>query len=65
MVNVRFTDFCQQRVSAFTREIAIVDARPGGKFAIMGGNIYGEFIELIPHRKIVQKWRMGTWPEGN
>lgn len=54
----------QQRVSAFTREKAVVDARPGGKFSILGGNITGEFIELIPERKIIQKWRFSNWPEG-
>ncbi|XP_065061250.1 activator of 90 kDa heat shock protein ATPase homolog 1-like [Rhopilema esculentum] len=54
----------ENRVSAFTREKATVDAKPGGKFSILGGNISGEFVELIPDRKIVQKWKFGSWPEG-
>jgi len=53
----------ENRVAAFTREKATVDAKPGGKFSILGGNISGVFVELIPDKKIVQKWRFSNWPE--
>lgn len=62
LLNVSFCSL--QRVSAFTRAKATVVAKPGGKFSMLGGNITGEFVELIPERKIVQKWRFSSWPEG-
>lgn len=42
MVNYFF-----QMVSAFTNGPAIVDPRVGGQFELFGGNISGEFTELV------------------
>jgi len=53
-----------ERICAFTRCPPDVDATPGGKFSIMGGNITGEFVELEKDKKIVQKWRFREWPHG-
>lgn len=39
-----------------------MDAAKGGKFALFGGNITGEFKELVPPKKIVQYWRYKQWP---
>ncbi|XP_050406800.2 activator of 90 kDa heat shock protein ATPase homolog 1 isoform X2 [Patella vulgata] len=50
-------------VSAFTGATAIVEAEKGGKFSLNGGNISGEFIELIPNKKLVKKWRVKSWPD--
>jgi activator of HSP90 ATPase len=36
----------------------------GGTFSIFAGHIVGLNIELIPNRRIVQAWRVVTWPEG-
>ena len=60
-----FTD--PQRLAAFTRAPPQVfeGAHPGGKFSLFGGNISGEFEELKEPTLIVQKWRLGTWPEGH
>ena len=60
-----FTD--PARLAAFTRTPPRVftGAHPGGKFELFGGNVSGEFVELIEPTKIVQKWRLGQWPEGH
>ena len=60
-----FTD--PARLTAFTRAPpkTFTGAHPGGKFEIFGGNVSGEFVELTEPTKIVQKWRLGQWPEGH
>lgn len=50
---------------AFTNAPTQVDSTVGGKFSLFDGQITGEFIELIPNKKIVQKWRFKTWPQGH
>lgn len=40
-------------------------AHVGGKFELFGGNVRGEFTELEEPTKIVQKWRLGQWPDGH
>ena len=55
------------RLAAFTRAPPQVfeGAKVGGKFELFGGNVMGEFLELEEPIKIVQKWRLGQWPEGH
>lgn len=36
----------------------------GGEFLLLGGNIQGKFIEVTPFTKIVQEWRLKSWPSG-
>ena len=36
----------------------------GGAFAIFGGYITGRHVELLPNERIVQAWRVGSWPPG-
>jgi activator of HSP90 ATPase len=36
----------------------------GGRFTIFAGHIMGFTVELVPNRRIVQAWRVVTWPEG-
>jgi activator of HSP90 ATPase len=38
--------------------------QPGGAFSSFGGTIVGRNIELVPNQRIVQAWRVKTWPEG-
>ncbi|RSL15155.1 activator of Hsp90 ATPase-like protein [Edaphobacter aggregans] len=45
------------RPTAITREV-------GGPFVIFGGYITGLQIELVPDERIVQAWRVGSWPPG-
>lgn len=52
-------------VSAFTSGKCKMDATKGGKFELFGGNIHGEFEELVPYQKITQTWRCNQWPAGH
>lgn len=60
-----FTD--PQRITAFTRAAPKVfeGAKKGGKFELFGGNVSGEYVELVEPTKIVQKWRLDQWPKGH
>lgn len=53
------------RLEAWTRSKAEVDPKVGGKFSLFGGNIEGEFLELVESKLVLQKWRLKTWPEGH
>lgn len=58
-----FTD--PQRLAAFTRAPPKVfeGAKEGGKFELFGGNVSGQFLELVEPTKIVQSWRLDQWPK--
>jgi activator of HSP90 ATPase len=45
----------------FPTEIA---AEAGGAFSCFGAHIVGRNVEIVPKRRIVQAWRVATWPEG-
>lgn len=51
-----------EMVTAFTKGPVKLDAVKGGKFELFGGNITGTFEELVPGKKIVQRWRYKQWP---
>jgi len=36
----------------------------GGTFELLGGNITGKYVEVLPFTKIVQEWRLKSWPAG-
>ena len=48
----------------FLISIKMTEAKKGECFEMIGGNVQGSFIELVPFTKIVQKWRLKTWPAG-
>ncbi|XP_063621994.1 activator of 90 kDa heat shock protein ATPase homolog 1 [Cydia splendana] len=52
-----------EMVTAFTQGHVKMEAEKGGKFALFGGNITGEFRELVPGKKITQYWRYKQWPD--
>lgn len=52
-----------EMVTAFTQGHVKMDVEKGGKFALFGGNVTGEFKELVPGKKIVQYWRYKQWPD--
>ncbi|CZS95940.1 related to stress-regulated co-chaperone [Rhynchosporium agropyri] len=58
-----FTD--PQRIAAFTRAAPKLfeGAKKGGKFELFGGNVAGEYLELVEPTKIVQSWRLDQWPK--
>lgn len=40
-------------------------AEANGTFELLGGSISGKFLEVVPFTKIVQEWRLKTWPAGH
>ncbi|XP_019374279.1 PREDICTED: activator of 90 kDa heat shock protein ATPase homolog 1 [Gavialis gangeticus] len=55
----------QEMVQAFTHAPAAVDADKGGKFHLLEGSVSGEFINLVPEKQLVMKWRFKSWPGGH
>jgi activator of HSP90 ATPase len=50
--------------SAFSGLPAEIRREAGGDFSCFGGHIVGRNVELVPNQRIVQAWRVVTWPEG-
>src|SRR5262249_13932959 len=44
--------------------VAEIDRNVGGVFSLFAGHIIGRQLELVPDRRIVQAWRVVTWPDG-
>ena len=40
-----------------------MDGRVGTKFKLWGSEIRGTNIRVIPHKKLVQDWYGGEWPQ--
>ena len=51
--------------SAMTGSAAQVDGKVGGKFTAWDGYISRTTLDLTPNQRIVQAWRVVTWPEGD
>jgi activator of HSP90 ATPase len=61
-----FTD--KDRLTAFTRSPAKLSATPPAPqttFSLLDGNVSGTFVKLEEPTLIIQKWRLGTWPQGH
>jgi activator of HSP90 ATPase len=41
-----------------------ISRQVGGAFTLFGGHIVGRHIELVPHKLIVQAWRVVDWNPG-
>ncbi|CAO3614042.1 unnamed protein product [Cunninghamella blakesleeana] len=54
-----------QRVCAWTRGPAKISKEIGSTFELFNGNVSGKILELVPGKKIVQSWRLGSWPTGH
>jgi activator of HSP90 ATPase len=52
----QFTEL-SDRTAEINREV-------GGAFSLFKGHIIGRNLELVPNQRIVQGWRVVTWPEG-
>jgi activator of HSP90 ATPase len=51
--------------SAFSGFAAEIDPKVGGPFSMFGGLVVGRNVELVPHQRIVQAWRLSQeFPEG-
>ncbi|KAF9921094.1 hypothetical protein FBU30_008902 [Linnemannia zychae] len=56
----------QAKVQAWTRSSSsAVDAKVGGKFSLFDNSVTGEIKELVEDKKIVESWRLSTWPKGH
>jgi activator of HSP90 ATPase len=54
-----------RRVEAYTQSSVQMECIEGGKFSLFSGNVTGEYIKLQQNHKIVEKWRLSSWPEGH
>ncbi|KAF9371098.1 hypothetical protein CPB97_002235 [Podila verticillata] len=55
----------EAKVSAWTRAKATIEPKVGSKFSLFGGTVSGEIKELVQDEKIVQSWRLSSWPAGH
>ena len=52
------------KFTAFSGRPAEIKGEVGGACSLFGGHIIARNLELIPNKRIVQAWRVVTWPEG-
>ena len=50
--------------AAFSGREAQINPEVGGAFSLFKGHIIGRNLELLPNQRIVQGWRVVTWPAG-
>lgn len=53
-----------KQFTAFSGRPAEISPEVGAAFSLFGGHIVGRNVELVPNQRIVQVWRVVTWPEG-
>src|SRR5512140_3840808 len=53
-----------KQFAEFSGRPAEINREVGGAFSLFKGHIIGRNVELIPNERIVQAWRVVTWPEG-
>src|SRR5215467_9601733 len=53
-----------KQFAEFSGRPAEINREVGGAFSLFKGHIVGRNLELIPNERIVQAWRVVTWPEG-
>ena len=46
-------------------EVKMKEAAKGETFEMLGGSVSGSFVDVVPFTKIVQKWRLKSWPAGH
>jgi len=55
----------QPKVQIWTRSNkSTIEAKVGSQFSLFGGSVTGEIKELVEDKKIVQSWRLSSWPAG-
>lgn len=54
-----------QRASIWTRGHVKLTQQVGSTYEFFNGNVTGEILELVPDKKIVQTWRLRSWPTGH
>jgi activator of HSP90 ATPase len=53
-----------KQFTEFSGRPAEINREVGGAFSLFKGHIIGRNLELVPNQRIVQAWRVVTWPEG-
>src|SRR6266568_3749196 len=53
-----------KQFTEFSGRPAEINREVGGAFSLFKGHIVGRNLELVPDQRIVQAWRVVTWPEG-
>jgi activator of HSP90 ATPase len=53
-----------KQFAEFSGRAAEINRDAGGAFSLFKGHIIGRNLELVPNQRIVQGWRVVTWPEG-
>ena len=53
-----------KRFTEFSGRPAEINREVGGAFSLFKGHIIGRNLELVQNQRIVQAWRVVTWPEG-
>ncbi|KAJ3209776.1 hypothetical protein HDU82_000138 [Entophlyctis luteolus] len=53
------------RVQVWTRGPAIIKPEAGAEVSLFGGNVTGKILEIVPNKKIVQTWRLKSWPSSH
>ena len=53
-----------KQFTQFSGRAAEINREVGGAFSLFKGHIIGRNLELVPNERIVQAWRVATWPEG-
>lgn len=52
-------------IRLWTGDAVEIEPREGGEFSMWDGAITGKFIQLDPHKKIVQRWYFGEQEEAS
>jgi activator of HSP90 ATPase len=52
-----------KQFAEFSGRPAEISRDVGGAFSLFKGHIIGRNLELVPNQRIVQAWRVVTWPE--
>jgi len=54
----------EKQFATFSGMAAKIENRAGGEFSLFEDHIVGRNIELVPDKRLVQAWRVATWPAG-
>jgi activator of HSP90 ATPase len=55
----------ENRWKGFTQSNARISKEVGGEFSIFDGSVTGNNLELQEGKLIVQRWRFGSWNDGD